>query len=138
MADSRICSTEYGRSTEPYKLEDSEADQEWLARYNFICSMGGDKKDSRRCSLHHILPRSKSPELAKDARNYSYLPIESHWLAHYCLWRASWRYALEFLFVYAYFKKHAGWAMSEAEEAEFKEDCARCRAAKKENKKNGQ
>lgn len=107
---------------------------EWLTQYNRLvcCNFGSAGR-----TLHHILPRCKYPEYEKDKRNYSMLPYDCHWRAHYLLWKYSWEYALEFQFIHNCFKKRYGFRITPEEEAQLKEDIKLCRRFKRAAEKAG-
>lgn len=102
----------------------------FLSKYNEICSR--KYKTNEKLSLHHILPRSKFPDLKNDTKNHAWLPTLKHVEAHYCLWKFSPLFALEFWFPLVYFKKRNLFNITDEEYDQLKKDLKYCRKLKKE------
>ena len=122
-----------------YKKFPNPDNNEWLNKYNaLVC----DVREGRRLfinvklSLHHIIPRSVAPSLAKDKDNYLYVPFKEHMDLHYYLWKADKKYAAQLWFGCVYGRKHGLWDLPDpdTEYEQLKKDVAECHLEKRKGK----
>lgn len=108
-----------------FRLDNPDCN-EWIVKANALISKYEDwtpKNHPRaKLSLHHILIRSKFPQLKDDPNNVVWLPYRIHWLIHYYMWRANSDYCAAFWFCYVYFKKHYGMTIPGDEETRLIHD----------------
>lgn len=69
-----------------------------------------------KLTLHHIIPRSVAPELAKDPSNHIWLPFYEHAMMHYWLWRYDKKYARQLWFIACYGRKNKLWDFPNGDE----------------------
>ena len=113
-----------------YQLANPNNNQH-LTKYNEICSRDYSQFDEK-LSLHHILSRSKFPELKNDKQNHAWLPTLIHVEAHYHLWKYNPIFALEFWFPLVYFRKRQLFDVTPEEYQQLKKDLAYCKKLKKD------
>lgn len=75
-----------------------------------------DKLVKGKTTLHHIIPRSISPELTKDKNNHIYVPFKEHMDLHYYLWKADKSYARQLWFGCVFGRKHGLWNLPNGDE----------------------
>lgn len=112
---------------------DDGREDEYVKKYNDIIK-NSQKEGYEGKSLHHVYPRSFYPEKKDEKDNHSFLSIKDHWTCHYLLWKHDKKYAAAFWFCYVYFKKHAGWTITDEEYEQLKKDNAWYRRHKDELK----
>lgn len=106
-----------------YSFENPE-NNEWIDKYNKLCHSGTTKRDNINTSLHHIIPRSISPELTNDKNNHTYLSVIDHMWVHYYLWKANPKYASQAWFGTVWARKNHVWDLpgGDKEYEQLKED----------------
>jgi len=75
-----------------------------------------DKIKKGKTTLHHIIPRSISPELAEDLENHIYVPFKEHMDLHYYLWKADKKYARQLWFGCVFGRKYKLWDLPGGDE----------------------
>lgn len=109
----------------------------WIDKYNTIVKNIKLGKmhfpEGAWIGKHHVIPKSISPELAKDEDNLIELPFAEHMYLHYCLWKANPSYASQLWFGCVYGRKHKLWDLPGGEEeyAQLKKDLRLSRLKKK-------
>lgn len=122
-----------------YRLENPSGN-EWIEKCNEIIASNENNtplnpKDPGyiKYSLHHILIRSRYPDLENDPQNHLYLSVEDHITLHYYMWKGDSSYCAAFWFCYVWYHKNYGYTITPDEEAQLKEDMKEYRRRKKEN-----
>lgn len=115
---------------------------EWLIKYNKLIEdvelgivvFEKDKETlvEGKLTLHHIIPRSVSPELTNNKENHIYLPFKEHMNLHYWLWKFDPSYAPQLWFGCVYGRKNGLWDLPGGEEEyeKLKEDVKKYRKRK--------
>lgn len=115
---------------------------EWLVKYNKLIEdvelgivvFEKDKETlvEGKLTLHHIIPRSVSPELTNNKENHIYLPFKEHMDLHYWLWKFDPSYAPQLWFGCVYGRKNGLWDLPGGEEEyeKLKEDVKKYRKRK--------
>lgn len=114
---------------------------EWLIKYNKLIEdvelgvrVFSDKETlvEGKLTLHHIIPRSVSPELTNNKENHIYLPFKEHMDLHYWLWKFDPSYAPQLWFGCVYGRKNGLWDLPGGEEEyeKLKEDVKKYRKRK--------
>ena len=100
-------------------------DNEWINKYNKLIEEVelGERVFSNKetlkegkLGLHHIIPRSISPELTEDKNNHIYLPFKEHMDLHYWLWKFDPKYAPQLWFGCVYGRKNGLWDLPGGDE----------------------
>ena len=100
-------------------------DNEWINKYNKLIEEVelGERVFSNKetlkegkLGLHHIIPRSISPELTEDKNNHIYLPFKEHMDMHYWLWKFDPKYAPQLWFGCVYGRKNGLWDLPGGDE----------------------
>ena len=126
-----------------YAFPDSTS-SEWIAEYNSEVKAFKSRQLHEDANadwsrgehgIHHVLPRSRWPELADDEDNKVYVTFQEHMHLHWLLWKAdpSWASALWFGCVYG--RKHKLWNLPGGEEEyeQLKRDLKLSRKCKKQS-----
>ena len=127
---------------------DNPNNDEWLNKYNKLVEdveLGvksfSDKEtlEEGKLGLHHIIPRSVSPELKDNKENHIYLPFKEHMDMHYWLWRYDPKYAPQLWFGCVYGRKNGLWDLpgGDIEYEKLKEDVKKYRKRKSRNGDTG-
>ena len=114
---------------------------EWLIKYNKLIEdvelgvrVFSDKETlvEGKLTLHHIIPRSVSPELTNNKENHIYLPFKEHMDLHYWLWKFDPSYAPQLWFGCVYGRKNGLWDLPGGDEEyeKLKEDVKKYRKRK--------
>lgn len=120
---------------------DNPNNNEWLNKYNKLIEdvelgvrVFSDKAtlEEGKLGIHHIIPRSISPELKDEKDNQIYLPFKEHMDMHYWLWKYDSRYAPQLWFGCVYGRKNGLWDLPGGDEEYklLKEDVKKYRKRK--------
>ena len=103
-------------------LFDNPTKNKYLKKYNKLVKKYEKNIPGEGLSFHHIMPRSKFPELKDDPNNHLYLPVLKHIKMHYLLWKYDSSYCAAFWFCYVWAHKNHHFNISKKEFNKLKND----------------